>query len=613
MAESFRSTRAVRFGAFTADLRTGEVHKDGRKVKLQEKPFQILAALVECPGEVVTRQELRERLWPADTFVDFDHSLKTAVSKVREALGDSAEHPRFIETLARRGYRFIAPVETAGPLRPGGRSQGGRIMLAVLPFENLSGDPTEDYFSDGMTEEMIAQLGSLCPTRLGVIARTSSMKYKRSGKGIDQIGRELNVHYVLEGSVRRAGTRVRITAQLVQVCDQAQLWGASYERDLGDILKLQSQVAQAIAQEIRVKLPADEEIRLAGTRLIRPEAYVSYLKGRHYCNTRTVAGILKAISCFRQAIEKDPAHALAHSGLADAYRVLAVFGLMPPRKAMPQANAAALKALEIDSQRAEAHTSLAGVRFRFDWDWAGSEIEFKRALELNPSYAEAHRTYAIYLQAMGQLDEAIATTQRAQQLDPLSLLMKTAAGWAYYFGRHYDRAIEHFREALELDADFLPALHNLGRAYAQKGMRREAIAALERAADLSGREVLHLSALGYAYARVGDGKSTHGLLNELHTLAKQRYVSPYDVATVYAGLGDKDRSLEWLGKAHKAHSSRLVLLNTDPVLDGLRSDPRFKELLKLMGLIPADSSRGADLRSVPHLSPVQSDRPPVTQ
>jgi TolB-like protein len=250
-------------------------------VKLQEKPFQILAALVECPGEVVTRQELRERLWPADTFVDFDHSLKTAVSKVREALGDSAEHPRFIETLARRGYRFIAPVETAGPLPPGGRSQGGRIMLAVLPFENLSGDPTEDYFSDGMTEEMIAQLGSLCPTRLGVIARTSSMKYKRSGKGIDQIGRELNVHYVLEGSVRRAGTRVRITAQLVQVCDQAQLWGASYERDLGDILKLQSQVAQAIAQEIRVKLPADEEIRLAGTRLIRPEAYVSYLKGRH--------------------------------------------------------------------------------------------------------------------------------------------------------------------------------------------------------------------------------------------------------------------------------------------------------------------------------------------
>jgi TolB-like protein len=322
-----------RFGAFELDLRSGELRKKGVRIRLQEQPFEVLTVLLQRPGEVVTREELRSAIWPADTFVDFDNSLNTAINKLREALGDSADSPRFIETLPRRGYRFIAPVNGVKPVSASKQLATGKIMLAVLPFDNLSGDREQEYFSDGLTEEMINQLGRLHPERLGVIARTSAMKYKHANKGIDQIGSELGVDYVLEGGVRRAGEHLRITAQLIQVTDQTHLWAESYERDLRDALALQSEVALAIASEINVKLTPQQRTRLANTRPLIPAAYEAYLKGRFYWNKRTADGVKKGIEHFEKAIEKDPSCPLAYVGLADSYGTLGFYAYAAPRDA----------------------------------------------------------------------------------------------------------------------------------------------------------------------------------------------------------------------------------------------------------------------------------------
>src|SRR5208282_107481 len=575
-----------RFGAFELDLRSGELRKKGVRIRLQEQPFEVLTVLLQRPGEVVTREELRSAIWPADTFVDFDNSLNTAINKLREALGDSADSPRFIETLPRRGYRFIAPVNGVKPVSASKQLATGKIMLAVLPFDNLSGDREQEYFSDGLTEEMINQLGRLHPERLGVIARTSAMKYKHANKGIDQIGSELGVDYVLEGGVRRAGEHLRITAQLIQVTDQTHLWAESYERDLRDALALQSEVALAIASEINVKLTPQQRTRLANTRPLIPAAYEAYLKGRFYWNKRTADGVKKGIEHFEKAIEKDPSCPLAYVGLADSYGTLGFYAYAAPRDAYPKAKATALRALEIDDELTEAQASLADVKLYYDWDWSGAEKEFNRVVERNPAYATGRLIYGDLLIAMGRFKEGIAETEKAQELDPLSLIINAGVGWCFYFARQYDRAIEQFRKTLEMDQHFVPAHAWLGETYLQQGLFPEGITELRAASEISGGSHLYIALLAHAYGVAGDKAQAQKILDQLKDQSARSYVSSYSIGEVCLALGDRNQAFDWLEKAYEERARALVMLKVEPKVDPLRSDPRFQDLLRRMNFPP---------------------------
>ena len=609
----------VRFEGFEADPRAGELRKQGRKIKLQEKPFQLLCTLLQHPGEVVTREELRERLWPADTFVVFDDNLNTAIKKLREALGDTAEHPRFVETLPRHGYRFIAAVESAdGPSRPTaglrlvwiaslafvalvvvafalnvgqwrerlfGTGSSSIRSLAVLPLENLSGDPEQDYFADGMTEALITELGKISALR--VISRQSVMRYKSTEKSVPEIARELNVDAVVEGSALREGDRVRITIQLIQAAPESHVWAESYERDLTNILALQGEVARAIAREIRIAVTPEEEVRLAGARSVNPAAHEAYLKGRYHWNKRTEEGFKKGVEFFQESIEKDPGYALAYSGLADSYVLFPNYGITPPKAAIPRARRAAQKALEIDDTLAEAHTTLASIRATYDWDWVDAERKYKRAIELNPSYPTAHQWYAQYLVRMGRFREATTEMKRAQELDPLSLIINATGGFIFYMARQYDQAIKELRKTVELDPNFGNAHYYLGRAYVQKAMYGEAVAELEKAASLSGRGTVQIAELAHACAVAGKRQRALKILNELlRERLEKGYVSSYRVALVYVGLGEQDQALAWLKRAYDERSWWLGFLKVDPRLDPLRADPRFQDLLRRMNFPP---------------------------
>jgi len=636
MAQSATPRRILRFGSFEVDLASGELRRQGLKISLQDQPFRLLALLLDRAGEVVTREELRDKLWPADTFVDFDHSLNTAVRKLREALGDSAETPRYVETLARRGYRFVAPLAEPGPGAPlahsadadvasaspppaarlrssarralviaavlssaalvaywvGGRARprtppGQRLTLAVLPFDNLSGDADQEYLSDGLTEEMITQLDRLEPDRLRVTARSSTWKYKHADRDIDRLRQELGADYVLEGSLRRAGERVRVTAQLIQALDQTHVWAETYERDLGDVLVLESDVARAVARAIALKLTPDAQARLASARSVRPESYQDYLRGRYFWNRRTEAALKQALGYFQRAIAADPDDARAYSGLADCYSALgasSIVGGLPPRQAMPEAKAAALKALQIDGTLAEAHNSLAQVHLLYDWDLAASEEEFRRALELDPEYTTAHHWYSHCLVALGRTDESLAESKRALELEPLNLVVGVHLGWHYLYARQYDQAIEQFRKTLELDPAFPQSQRYAAWAYLQKGMRQEAIASLRAALGQLGRNPEVEGELGHALGVAGRRAEALAVLEGLRQLSSTRYVSPYSVALVHAGLGDRDQALAWLEKAYVERSDYMPYLNREPMLDGLRSDPRFAALVRRVGL-----------------------------
>jgi TolB-like protein/DNA-binding winged helix-turn-helix (wHTH) protein/Flp pilus assembly protein TadD len=513
------SRPTYRFGDFEFDPASGELHKDGQKVRLQEQPFQILTLLLTRPGEVVTRDEVRRVLWPDDTFVDFDVGLNSAVKRLRDALGDSAENPRFVETLPRRGYRFIAPLEAPPPMAaptiegptvtpPAVTPAGFRIRswtgaaamgtvallaaltvsglwprlhsravsvstpiksLAVLPFENLGGDAEQDYFADGMTDSLITSLAQVHALR--VISRTSVMQYRRANKALPRIAEELDVDAVVEGTVSRAGDRVRITAQLIQATTDRHLWAQSYEREMRDVLSLQREVAAAIAQAVEVKLRPEEQRRLTrASAAVQPEAYEAYLKGRFYWSKRSPETSLKAVGYFQQAIERDPAYAPAYSGLSDTYRAFDVQGLAPPRECMPKAEDAARKALALDDTLAEAHASLAGVLYRYDWDWDGAEREFRLSLELEPNYAEGHRAYAVYLMTVRRHEEALAEARRARELSPLSLVINTELGLALVRLGRYDEAIEQLQKTLEIDPKFARAVPDHGLCL--RGKRR---------------------------------------------------------------------------------------------------------------------------------------------
>src|SRR5205823_1736514 len=422
-----------------------------------------------------------------------------------------------------------------------------KIMLAVLPFENLTGDSRQEYLSDGLTEEMITQLGRMHAEQLGVIARTSAMQYKKTQKGMDQIGRELGVAYVLEGSLRRAGDRVRVSAQLIQVRDQTHLWAESYERDLRDILALQSDVAQAIAQEIDLTLSPQQQARMASARPIDPRAYELYSKGRYFWNKRSEEGYTRAIQYFQQAIARDSEYAPAYAGLADTYALL---GSMPnvelPRsEAMPRARAAALKALELDEGLADAHTSLAFVRMHFEWDWPVAKREFARALELNPGYATAHHWYAFWLIAQGRAEEALREIRLAQQLDPLSLIINTDVGEMLYYARRYDEALEQGRRTLELDPGFTLAHRLVGVAYLGTGQVPAAIQELEATARVAGPRADVLSSLGFVYGEAGRTQAARKVLEQLEQAAQVQRGMDHSISVVLGALGDKDRAFAW--------------------------------------------------------------------
>jgi len=459
--------------------------------------------------------------------------------------------------------------------------------IAILPLANISADPKDEYFSEGMTEELISTVSRIAG--LKVIARTSVMRYKGTAKPVGEIGKELGVGTILEGSVRKTGNKVRITAQLVNAQTEEHLWSQSYDRDIEDLFSIQSEIAQRIARSLKVRVLATVKKGLERKATGKSDAYTSYLRGRHFLNTRSEEGLKRAIECFQQALTSDPRYAKAYAGLADSHAVMALLEFLPPREAFPEARETALKALEIEGGLAEAHTSLGAVLFQYDWDWPEAEREYRRALELNPNYPQAHQYYADYLKAMGRFPEALEEMNRAHDLDPLSLAINTGIGHVLYLSREYDRAIDQYGKTVRLDPTFVQARLWFGRPYLQKGRYKEALAEIEEAVKLSGGSTLSLAMLGQAYAAAGKRDEAKGVLGKLMERAKRQYVPSYWIAMVHVGLGDKDHAFTWLEKAFEEKSSWLVWAKVEPRFDVLRSDSRFDSLLNRMRLLPAKS------------------------
>jgi TolB-like protein/DNA-binding winged helix-turn-helix (wHTH) protein/Flp pilus assembly protein TadD len=640
MEDAHQTRGSLRFGVFELDIRAGELRKNGVRIRLQQQPFQILAMLLERPGEVVGREELQKRLWPADTFVDFDHGLNKVINKIREALGDSAESPRFVETVARRGYRFLAEVRVgdAAPVRGGGlpaQPQPGadirdrpelarkpptverllppmawRILLfvlvplvasiaiwrlhfsnlpssairslAVLPLESLSSDSSQDYFADGMTDELISDLGQISALR--VISRTSVMVYKHARKPLPQIARELNVDAVLEGTVLRSGDRVRITAQLIEASTDKHLWSQTYEGELRDTLTLQNKVARAIADQIRISLNPQEQAALSRVAIVSPEAQEAYLKGRYFWNKRTADGLSQAIDYFNEAIKRKPDYAQAYAGLADSYALAGdwKYGLLAPREAYPKAKAAAIKAISLDSGLGEAHISLAFCLDNFDWDWESAGKEFTRGIELSPGYATGHEWYGWHLAALGRNTEAISEVEKAASLDPLSPIIGADLAEELLVAHRFDEAIKQSRNTITLDPFFAPAHYVLGQALAQKHNYSEAIKELQKAIELSPGSSAFTANLAYVYAVSGMRDQAGRILNDLKNQSRKASSNAPEIAMVFVGLGEKDQAMAWLEKGYTEHFSPWVLMR--PCFDPLRSDPGFQDFVRRLGL-----------------------------
>jgi TolB-like protein/Flp pilus assembly protein TadD len=551
--------------------------RQGRLIVLTPKVFDLLLALVERSGHLVSKEELLRNVWP-DSFVE-EANLSVNISALRRAIGDGQEgNEKYIETIPRVGYRFTAPArEVAG-------ATGEPVIhsIAVLPLSNLSGDPTQEYFADGMTEELITLFAKISTLR--VISRTSAMHFKETRKTVPEIARELGVDAVVEGAVVRDGSRVRISAQLIDARTDLHLWAQSYEGDVGDVLRLQDRVALAITNEIKVKVTPQQYAHVANARSLSPEVHELYLRGRFHWSKRTGEGLKKSIDYFQQAIERDPTYSLAYSSMADSYNMLGLWSVLPQTEVVPKAKAASTRALEIDDQLAEAHASLGWSKFAFDWDWAGAEREFKRAIELNPSYESAHRWLCNCLQQQGRLDEASVEIKVAKDLDPLSLVNNTVFGQNLYFLHNYDEAIEQERKTLELD-HFPYAHYVLGSAYEQKGILEQAIIEFQKATTLDGNPV-YRAGLGHAFAVAGRRIEARRLLDELKKLSIERSVAWHEVAVIYVGLDEKDNALAALETAYKKHSSQLNWVKVDPRFYRLHNDSRFHDLLLRMNLQP---------------------------
>jgi len=625
-------SRRLRFGVFEADLGARELTKLGKILPLQEQPFQLLAILLEKPRELVTREELRLQLWP-QTVVDFDHGLNKAINKIRDALGDSADNPRFIQTVSRRGYRFLADVTEVStgqigtasadigtedsaargdsrPVKPRSSrivvatligaalllvaalaiwirsTSTGRLpsirSLAVLPLENLSGDAAQDYFADGMTDELITHLAQIRDLR--VISRSSMMTYKQSRKPLAEIARELDVQAVVEGGVLRSGERVRITAQLIRVPADEHIWAHSYEGDLRDTLLVQNQVAQAIADQIRVTVSSQLPLQIP--RVVNAQAYDNYLKGRYYWNKRTVQGLKEAINYFKQAISIDPSYAEAYSGLADTYALAGDwgYGILPPSEAFPLAKAAANEALALNDRLAEAHTSLAFVLDLYYWDWDAAEKQYVIAINLNPGYAVAHEWYAWHLFVLGHTAEGMFEMRRAESLDPVSPIIRSNMADALTVSHLFEESVLQSRKTLALDPNFAVGHFHLAEALVQERQYEAAIAESQQAIDLSGHLAAFDANLAHAYALSGRKAEALKIAKDMQSRVDLNPTANARIALIYVALGDLDQAMNWLNRAYDARFNPAVLIR--PTFDPLRSDPRFRELQQRMRLPP---------------------------
>ena len=636
MATASAPNSVLRFGVFELDSSSGEVRKSGLLLKLHPQPAKVLILLASRANQLVTREEIREALWGQDTFVDFEQGLNSCIRQIRSVLADDPDKPRFVQTVPRKGYRFVAPVASGNgiasaaaavtvpqipprtTLLPGkvlliasamvliltalaaiylvrSRASAARstakIMLAVLPFQNYSPGAEREYLADGLTEEMITQLGSLQPERLGVIARTSAMKYKGARVAVDQIGKELAVDYVLEGSIRTEADRVRVTAQLIRVKDQTHVWARSYERTHGGILTMQQEVANAIANEIQVELTPQHQQRLAALQFSDPRAHEAYARGRFFWNKRTDSDLATAIQYFEDVLKYEPRYALAYSGLADAYFYRSyAFGNMPSREGMPKARAAALKALELDPNLAESHTSMALVKFFYDWDWPGAEAEFKRAIELNPNYPTAHHGYAVLLLAVyGRWDDAIAEANRALELDPLSVPLNNIVALILAHSPHRDETIERSKKLQELSPNYSAAYGYMSAAYEAKGRSREAVEASLKQHSLDGASEQDIARLKDAYASAGIA-GYHRMEAEIVITAAKRQapqtiLGRLALAQAYAQIGNNAAALDILEKICEERSGMAVWTKIDySQFPKMGTEPRFQTLIHHIGL-----------------------------
>ncbi|MDQ3742959.1 MAG: tetratricopeptide repeat protein [Acidobacteriota bacterium] len=583
-------SRVYEFGPFRLNVTEGLLLCDGRPVPLAPKALAILSVLVRKSGCLVEKSELMETVWP-DTFVE-ESNLTQNIFTLRKLLGKDAHGRSYIETVSRRGYRFMAEVREFrdGGLPPAAADDGvsppggGRRALtsiAVLPFSLIGEGSGDEYLKLGMADALITRLSNI---RKIVLRPTSAVrKYVSHEQDSIRLGQKLGVDAVLEGAIRRRGEHVRITVQLVSVRGETTLWAESFNEKFTDIFAVEDSISEQVAAALILKLTSDEKRRLTKHYTEDVEAYQAYLKGRYFWNKRTEEGMRKGVECFRRAIELDPLYALAYAGLADSYNLLGIYNVSAPREIFPKARAAAVKALEIDDTLAEAHTSLAHVLQYFDWDWSGAEREYRRALELNPDYATTHHWYANYLITMGRHTEAMEEMRRAQRLDPLSPIIEGNIGNHLYYTRRYDQAIKHFQKMLEMEPDFYGTHSNLGGVYEQKGMYEEAISEFEKALALD--DNLSTRAwLGHAYAIAGQTAAAHEVINDLKERAESRYISPYDIAMIYVGLGEREQAFAWLDRAYKDRSDSLVWLQIDPRLDSIRSDPRLIDLTERVGL-----------------------------
>ncbi len=571
------------------DLDAGELYKDGQKIRLQPQPFKVLAMLVTRAGEAVTRAAIEKQIWGDGTHVDFEVGLNYCIRQIRLALDDDAETPRYIETLSKRGYRFLTRVEQVDVGQP---DRAQRLMLAVIPFGNLTGDSQQEYLADGMTEELIMQLGRISPTQLRVIAFTTAKQYKHTPKGIDQIGQELKVDYILEGSIRRARDRVRIAAQLIQVSDQCHLWSEAYNRTLDDIITIQTDVAERVAHSLMLELLPRRKAEIAKASTRDSVAYEAYLKGRYYWDKRKEDAFWMALKYFQTAIEREPDYALAYVGMADVYGIAAYYSSLPPKQANEKLQAAIGKALELDPNFAEAYSTRAWGKLIFDWDFAGAEKIFKHALDLNPNHVNGHEWYALCLTAMSRFDEALDRIALALELDPLSLVVNSIKGWILYLARRYRESADQLISTIELDGSFALARYHLGVAYIYLGQYKDAVAQFTKAVEVSNENPAAIAGFAAAVGLAGDIRRANKVLGELEELATRRYVDPYYIAVTHLALGNKAQSFPWLEKAFEDRSPRLSKVNVDPAFDSVRPDARFTKLLRRYGLKEAAGHAG---------------------
>jgi TolB-like protein/Tfp pilus assembly protein PilF len=580
------TTETLRFGPFELDVRSRELRKGQTRVRLQEQPFEILRMMLERPGSVVTREELCSRLWPNGTFVDFEHSLNAAVKRLRAALGDEADNPRFVETLPRRGYRFIARRDAADAPAAIVGALAHRVRLAVLPFTIVGDEPGQEYFADGLTEEMIAQLGQLCRGRIGVIARSSSMMFKRSAQRAREIGETLRADYLLEGSVRQEGDRVRITARLVETSGETHLWIETYERHLADCLSVQADVAARIAGSLALEL-MPEHRRGAHAASQDAVAYQAYLKARFHWNKPGDDGVDEAIDYYEQSLARDPAFAAAYAGIARARILRAEYYGDVPRRMLEMARQSAKRALELEPSLSEGHLALAEVRRTLEWDWRGAESSYSQAIVLNPSHEGAHRSFGVMLAALCRNDEAIREAERACELDPLCLVVNSSAAWVRFVAGDYEQAIERCRHTMDMNPRFVAARRVMSAAYLQLGREADAIQSLEGALGQAAADPVLLAWLAHAKAVVGDRAGARAIVAQLAAMRHARFVPSCHLALAHVALDEHDAAFAALEQATVECDPALASVAVDPRFAPLRADPRYARLVELLGLQPS--------------------------